>query len=195
MTSGARAAAIGRYPSAMRWIFVSMWVLLVADLALWSPPPAADQGVWVQEALLGQWDGKNPATVALFNLMGLWPLAFAGRLSAELRARPIPAWPFVLGSMVIGAFALLPYFVAQPRPPVGRAPWRGLRWLQHPAFLPGIGLLGLGMAAWGLAAGDLGAFWDALRSEQLVQVMSLDFVVLAITFGLTVPRAAATDRR
>ena len=172
----------------MRWIAVALWVLLVLDLTVWSPPQAPGQDAWIQEALLGQWEGKNPATVALFNLMGLWPLAFAGRLAGELRARPIPAWPFVLGSMVLGAFLLLPYFVLRPAPPAPRDPGRWLRWLQHPAYLPVLGLLGLGLAVWGLLAGDLAGFAQAFRYEQLVQVMSLDFVVLALTFGLTARR-------
>ena len=60
----------------MRWIVVAMWGLLVMDLAVWSPPPSPGQDVWIQEVLLGQWTDKTPATIALFFLMGLWPLAF-----------------------------------------------------------------------------------------------------------------------
>ncbi len=178
----------------MRWLVVAMWVLLVVDLTVWSPPPSPDQDAWIQAVLLGQWTGKNPATIALFSLLGLWPLAFAGRLSAELRARPLPAWPFVLGSMVLGGFALLPYFMLRPTPPPSRDPGRWLRWLQHPAYLPVLGLLGVAMAAWGLLAGDLRGFADAFRSEQLIQVMSLDFIALTIMSGLTVSRAAERDR-
>ena len=181
-------------PLPMRWLYASLWLLLVADLALLSPPPAPEQGAWIQEALRGQWHGKNPATIALFNIMGLWPFAFASRLSGELRAR-LPAWPFVLGSVVVGAFALLPYLVLRPTPPPGRDPGWGLRWLAHPAVLAVLGIAALGMAGWGLLRGDLAALATAFRTEQLVQVMSLDCAVLALVFGLSFPRALSGGDR
>jgi hypothetical protein len=165
----------------MRWAFLGMWILLVVDLVFLSPPPATDQTAWILEVFLGQWGGKNPATVALFSIMGLWPLAFAAQLSDELRARPLPAWPFVLGSMVIGAFALLPYLVLRPTPPEPVPPGPWLWWLRHPVFIGGIAVSGLGLACWELLAGDIAGFWTQLRSEQLVQVMSLDCLLLAIT--------------
>lgn len=165
----------------MRWVYLGMLAVLIVDLVFLSPPPAPDQMAWIQEVFAGQWEGKNPATVALFNIMGLWPLAFAARLADELRARPLPAWPFVLGSMVVGAFALLPYLVLRPSPPAPVPPGPWLRWLQHPVFTTGIFLVGIALASWGLIAGDLAGFWAQYGSEQLVQVMSLDCLFLTVT--------------
>jgi hypothetical protein len=62
----------------------------------------------VLRLLTGQWDGEEPVVVALFNLMGVWPFVLAAQLAPWLRRRPLPLWPFALGSMVLGAFVLLP---------------------------------------------------------------------------------------
>ncbi|MEL6347176.1 MAG: DUF2834 domain-containing protein [Myxococcota bacterium] len=169
-----------------------LWVVLVLDLAVWSPPPAPGQDQWVLEALTGQWSGKNPATVALFNVMGIWPLLYASRFVYELRARPIPAWPFILGGMGLGAFVIFPYLFMQPTPPAGRDPGPVLRGFGSPV-VQGLLLLSIVvMLAWGAIAGDLSGFVAAWRTEQLVQVMSLDFVALALVFGISWVRGVSS---
>lgn len=180
-TATATSAAAVDLSARRRLLYLALWLALVLDLVWLSPPPSPDQGTWVLETLRGDWAGKNPTTVALFNLMGLWPLAFGVRLRRE-----VAAWPFVLASMAIGAFALLPYLLWRPAPPppprlLTMGPW--LRRLGHPLVWLALSLAALSLVVWGLLAGDLSAHAYATASEQLVQVMSLDCVALAIAFG------------
>ena len=57
--------------------------------------------------LLGYWIGQEAWLVAVFNLVGLSVLAIAGVLGPDLRARPLPAWPFVVAVGVIDAGAVV----------------------------------------------------------------------------------------
>lgn len=174
--------------SLLRLAFVVLWLGLLFDLFVLSPPAPADQGTWVFEVLTGHWAGKDAGIVAVFNLLGVWPLVFAVRLRDELRARPVPAWPFVLASMGVGAFALLPYLILQPTRPVPRPVWRGLRWTGHPAFSVGLAVGALALVAYGLVLGDVDAYIQAIHTRQLVHVMSLDFCVLVGVMGLSFAR-------
>lgn len=110
---------------------VVLWVALIGEAVVWAPPARPDQGAWVLRLLTGQWDGEEPVVVALFNLMGVWPFVLAAQLAPWLRRRPLPLWPFALGSMVLGAFVLLPGLAVGGAPqPMGR--WQG--WLTRPAW-------------------------------------------------------------
>lgn len=52
----------------------------------------------------------NPIFYSLFNLMGVYPAIYAALLVPGGRsANGVPAYPFVIGSFFLGAFALLPY--------------------------------------------------------------------------------------
>jgi len=165
----------------------ALWVALLSLALFAAPPPAPDAGAQVLRLLTGHVDDR--CLFALFNLMGVWPLAMA----VALRGDPPWKWPFLVGSLAAGAFALLPWLVLRPwgetprpRSRVDRA--LGSRWLRG----------GLGIAAVGLTAlflsGDLGAFAQRWRTEQFPFVMSLDFAAMTLARGLlalehTKPRA------
>ncbi|MFP3488833.1 hypothetical protein R0K20_14610, partial [Staphylococcus sp. SIMBA_130] len=48
--------------------------------------------------------------LAMFSLLGVFPAVFA-LLFLRNVSGSVPAWPFVVGSFVLGAFSLLPYFI------------------------------------------------------------------------------------
>ena len=135
----ARASGFSQVSSRpVRLGFALVW-LAFSGYAFFGAPPNDPQTLeLIIQLSTGQWQGLNPLVVALFNLMGLWPIAFASLLlwdghlrrsaardataeqehspdsqNAAVRnsipARPIPAWPFVAASFGLGAFAILPY--------------------------------------------------------------------------------------
>lgn len=151
-----------------------VWVLLLVE-AVWIAPPARpDQTEWLLRLMRGDWAGEEPLVVALFNLMGVWPFVLGAQLAPWLRGRPVPLWPFALGSMVVGAFVLLPGLVvggsALP------APWQ--RWLDRPVWLGFLAVVASGLAIFGGVAGDPAAYQRAFWTESFVHVMSFDFLAL-----------------
>jgi hypothetical protein len=155
-----------------------LWIALVA-VAVVAPPTRPDLWEWIGRVMAGDWSGENPWLLAHFNLMGIWPVLFGVLLAPQWRDRPLPSWPFVVASMMTGAFSLLLFFVFRSGPPerVLRPSWT--RWLTL-----AMGVMAAGLVGWGLLAGDVTDWLAQWRSEGLVFIMAADFVVLAIAFVL-----------
>jgi hypothetical protein len=121
--------------------------------------------------------------VALFNLMGIWPLIYGGVLFIDGRSQRIWAFPFAIASFAVGAFALLPYLaLRRPRQPfVGQKNWVlqifDSRWLAAALTLGALPLLGFA-----LVQGNWADFWQQWQSSRFIHVMTLDFCMLWLLF-------------
>ena len=162
---------------ALLWLGFSLYAFILA------PPLQPDTFDLILKLSSGQWDNINPLIVALFNLMGVWPVIYACMALADGVGQKLLAWPFVTFSFGVGAFALLPYlalrennqtFSAQKNIllKVVDSPWTG-------RFL----LLGtLALLGYGLFNGDLASNWrdfvQQWHTSQFINVMSLDFCLL-----------------
>lgn len=159
--------------------FGLLWLGFVLYAFLLAPPDQPDTAALIGRLATGDWQGINPAIIAIFNAMGLWPVAYAWVMLGDGHGQKLWAWPFVVGSFAIGAFALLPYLaLRQPlsQPPV-EVPRRlavvSARW-------PG---WGLAVAAaltlsYGLLAGDWADFAQQWQTSRFIHVMTLDFTLL-----------------
>lgn len=165
--------------TALRTAAWATWLALLAAWVLAAPPQPDDVGAWVVRILTGDWAGEEPLLVAEFQLMGIWPLAFTALLARDLRDRPLPAWPFLLASVAIGAFGLLPWlglrrWDAPRRREAGR--------VEAAAASPILGLivaaLSIGWIGWGLVHGDPEAFLARRATDGFVWVMTWDFCAL-----------------
>ncbi len=150
-------------------------LLVLAGFGI-APPVREDVWGWCLAIARGEFDGTDPWVVAHFQLMGLWPLVFFVQLREDLRARPVPAWPFVVGSMALGAYVLSWWFIVR-RPGARRegavervagSPWLGL----------GIAAAVVGWVAWAASRGDLAAWEATRRADGFVWTMSWDFLAL-----------------
>jgi hypothetical protein len=150
----------------------ALWCSLLGLAFFTAPPAAPDTSELIGRLVTGQLEGVNLSLFALFNLMGVWPLAMAVALRGDAVWWK---WPFILGSFVLGAFVLLPYFVLRP-------------WLAPPqpetSFITRVlsshwMVRALGVAAVCFGAlfffGGLGEFAQLFRTQQFPYVMSLDF--------------------
>jgi hypothetical protein len=165
--------------------FALLWIGFSLYAFAFAPPAQPDTFDLIVRLSSGQWDGINPAIVALFNLMGIWPMAYACLALIDGIDQKIPAWPFVAGSFAVGAFALLPYLAlreALPKPhsftfsgpkskllSVLESPWTG-----RALVLGSVGLLG-----YGLLQGNWSDFAQQWQTNQFIHVMSLDFCMLS----------------
>ncbi|TAF31810.1 MAG: DUF2834 domain-containing protein, partial [Oscillatoriales cyanobacterium] len=125
----------------------------------------------------------NPLIVALFNIMGVWPLIYSCVLFADGRGQKIRAWIFATLSFGVGAFALLPYLaLREPNPEFSGTKNIFLKILD--SRFTGI-VLTLGAAAlvaFGLTRGDWSDFVRQWQTSRFIHVMSLDFCMLCLLF-------------
>ena len=173
-------------PSApARLVGVTLWLGLLG-VALVAPPSRPDLSPWLEQMMLGYWIGEEAWLVAIFWLVGLSSPVAAGVLGPQLRARPVPAWPFVLGAMALGGFLLLPWLVitgdgggdeARPIGRIGGPVWGGVLALASGAALGA-----------GLWWGDPLGYVAHARGDGFTFVMTADFVALWLAILLMVRR-------
>lgn len=161
----------------MRIAYGIAWIGVTAVAFGLAPPNREDLWEWLVRLLTGDWAGENPLVVAHFQMMGLWPLAMAALWRREWhRAGRLPAWPFLLAALGLGCFVLVPYALLRKEPALGDP---GVpRWIW--------GLLGAGFAgfgAWGLAAGDVGAWVAGVRTDGFLWPMAWDFLLFCGFFA------------
>ena len=105
--------------------FWLIWILFAVYAFIFAPPDRPDTFLLIQKLIAGEWQSTNAYIVALFNLMGVFPLVYACMLASDGRGQKVPAWLFSSISFFLGAFALLPYFaLREPNPTfVGKQSW------------------------------------------------------------------------
>ena len=115
----------------------------------------------------GDWSGENPLLLAHFNLMGIWPVLL-GLLPRAAVAGPSVAFVAVCGRLdddrrLLAAAVLR--LRGGPAERVRRPDWT--RWLTLT-----MGVMGAGLVAWGLLAGDMTDWIRQWRPEGLVFIMA-----------------------
>ena len=162
-----------------------LWLGFILYAFLLAPPDQPDTLELITKLSTGQWGGINPLVVSLFNLMGIYPLIYSAVLLIDGRGQKIPAWPFVLGSFAVGAFAILPYLALRQANPVFSGEKNGLiklldsRWFGLSLLLGALALL-----IYGFSQGNGADFISQWQSSRFIHVMSLDFYFLSLVFPL-----------
>lgn len=163
--------------------FWLLWSSLISYAFLFAPPNQPDTLDLIIRLSTGDWEGINPLIISLFNLMGIWPIIYACLLFIDGRGQKIKAFPFVIVSFAVGAFAILPYLaLRQPNPSFsGEKDWL-IKILD--SRVTGI-LLALGtivLLVFGLSQGNWGDFIRQWQTSRFIHVMSLDFCLLCLLF-------------
>jgi hypothetical protein len=164
-------------------LFGLLWVGFIVYAFLFAPPDRPDTFTLIQHLSTGQWNGINPLIIALFNIMGVWPLIYSSVVLIDGRGQKVPAWLFVTGSFAVGAFALLPYLALRQDNPTfnGEKDWL-VSWLDSRWNGLAIALLALALLAFGLVGGDWSDFIAQWQTDRFIHVMSLDFCLLCLLF-------------
>lgn len=163
---------------------LALWLVLLAGAFVFAPPAAPDTNDVIVKMLTGQLDGVNTSLFALFNLMGVFPMAFLAVLAFDSTEQRVPKWPFIILSFGLGAYVLLPYLVARRwnLPRRAASTW----WLR----LLGSRLVGgvltvLALTLVGLfVVGDVHTFSEHFRTQQFPFAMSLDFLACCMAGAL-----------
>ncbi|MGD1853703.1 MAG: DUF2834 domain-containing protein [Leptolyngbyaceae cyanobacterium] len=165
----------------------ALWLGFVIYAVRLSPPSDPNTIEVIRQLSTGQWENLNPMVVVLFNLMGLWPVVYASLALSDGRDQAVSAWPFVVGSFGLGAFALMPYLALRERTchqlyrPADTTLLRGLN---HWLVGLGVAIATVLLIIYGFSQGYSSDTWqDFLQqfsSSQFIHVMSLDFCMLTL---------------
>ncbi|WP_413171112.1 DUF2834 domain-containing protein [Anabaena azotica] len=163
--------------------FGLLWLGFISYAFLLAPPDQPDTFELIKSLSTGNFQGINPVIIALFNIMGIWPLIYSSVLFIDGRGQKIRAWPFATASFAVGAFALLPYLaLREPNPEfVGT---KNLFLKIFDSRITGI-LLTLGAVALVIYSlqGDWVNFAQQWQTSRFIHVMSLDFCMLSLLFS------------
>lgn len=159
--------------------FAILWLSFVIYAFAFAPPNQPDTFELITQLSSGQWEGINPTIVALFNLMGIWPMIYACLVLIDGADQNIPAWPFVVSSLAVGAFALLPYLaLRQPHTTFTGSKSTLLSLVDSPWVGRLLAAGSIALLGYGLLEGDWSNFIAQWQTSRFINVMSLDFCLL-----------------
>ncbi|WP_458126429.1 hypothetical protein [Paenibacillus sp. Z3-2] len=190
----------------MRWILGLVWVAFIAYALLLAPGQSPGSDPLIKELITLQ--SKEPWLLTAFSWLGIFPAVYACmllRTSAKERSGRVPAWPFVVLSFGLGAFALLPYYAwsssayrssgyaslhfgRQRESGIGRV---AAHKLTHVILL----LLTLGTAFYAVKQGHPDVYMEAFKQSSFVHIMTIDFVLLTLLSMIAIYRDAVASRR
>lgn len=163
--------------------FALLWAGFVGYAFFLAPPNQPDTLALIKHLSTGHFEGINPLTIALFNLMGVWPLLYCGLMLFDGRGQSIRAYPFALASFAVGAFAILPYLAfRKPNPQFEGEPSRLLKLVGSRGFGGVLAIASAGLLAYGLLAGNWSDWVSQWQTSRFIHVMSLDFCLLYFLF-------------
>jgi len=163
--------------------FWLLWLGVITYAFLLAPPNQPETLELIKNLSTGKWEGINPLIIALFNIMGIWPMIYGALVFIDGRQQKIPAWLFATASFGVGAFALLPYLaLRQPNQEFTGAKNIFLKVLDSRWLGVALTLGTLGLLSFGLLKGDWGDFAQQWQTNRFIHVMSLDFCLLCLLF-------------
>ncbi|MCF4966961.1 DUF2834 domain-containing protein [Nostoc sp. CMAA1605] len=163
--------------------FGVLWLGFIVYAFVFAPPDNPDTFELIKNLSTGQWQGINPLVIALFNLMGIWPMVYSAVLFVDGRGQKIAAWPFAAASFAVGAFALLPYLaLREPHPQFTGQKDALIKRLDSRLTGIFLTLTAAILVAYGLIAGDWSNFLQQWQTSRFIHVMSLDFCLLSLLF-------------
>ncbi|WP_373481291.1 DUF2834 domain-containing protein [Geminocystis sp.] len=163
--------------------FLCLWLGFILYAIFFSPPDNPETLDLIINLSSGKWEGINPLIVSLFNIMGILPFIYAFLLIIDGRNQKIKAFPFVIGSFFLGAFALLPYFAFRQSNITfsGEKNWL-IKILDSRLFAFIISLSCLSLIYIAITKGDWQDFISQWQKCKFIHIMSLDFCFLCLLF-------------
>ena len=133
---------------------------------------------------LGRGPGRNPAIWGVFQLLGIVPLLYWAVLFPDGRGQKVWAWPFALGMMALGSFALLPYLILRRPYPAPKPGPRTLavRWFGGRPFAVFAALALAALLVIIFSGGNLADYAAWFRRSNFIHLMSIDLLLLLLLF-------------
>ncbi|HEY9894553.1 MAG TPA: DUF2834 domain-containing protein [Candidatus Sericytochromatia bacterium] len=167
-------------------ILCAIWLGFTA-YTVWLDPLNYSYTWWFGKMLVTlQWGQPNAILMAIFWLMGLWPMIYACLMFADGRTQPFRVWPYFIGSNFTGVICLLPYLIWRR----SNQDFDGKKdiWLQIlDRRSTGVLLLlsAIALLSYAAAAGDWQDYVQQFQTRPFVHLISLDFCLMAVIFPIT----------
>ncbi|MEA5567992.1 DUF2834 domain-containing protein [Anabaena sp. UHCC 0399] len=163
--------------------FGVLWLGFVVYAFVFAPPDRPDNFELIKDLSIFEWQGINPLIIALFYLMGIWPMIYSAMLFIDGRGQKIPAWPFATASFGVGVFALLPYLaLREPNPQFTGKKNALIKLLDSRVTGVVLTVAAAILVAYGVLEGDSSNFVQQWQTSRFIHVMSLDFCLLSLLF-------------
>lgn len=163
--------------------FGLLWLGLIVYAFFLSPPQKPGTFELIKNLSLAQWQGINPLIIALFNLMGVWPIIYSAVIFIDGRGQKIPAWLFAISSFAVGAFAILPYLaLREPNQKFIGKKTTFVKLLDSRVTGFVLTVAAVILVAYGLTGADWTDFIQQWQTNRFIHVMSLDFCLLCLLF-------------
>jgi hypothetical protein len=166
-------------------VFWLIWLLFTGYAFLLAPPDSPETLQLIINLSTGQWTGINPLIIALFNLMGIWPMIYAAVMLFDGSDQKFKPGFFSVASFGVGAFAILPY-LALRRPTKNITATLLLKLLDTRWLAIMIGLGSIGLLTYGFTQGNWADFVYSWQTQRFIHVMSLDFLMLSALFPVLI---------
>jgi hypothetical protein len=163
--------------------FGVLWLGFIIYAFVFAPTDSPDTWELIKNLAIGQWQGINPLVIALFNLMGIWPMIYSALLFIDGRRQKLPAWLFATASFAVGAFALLPYLaLREPNQQFMGSKNALIKLLDSRVTGIVLTVAATILVTYGLREGNWHNFIQQWQTSRFIHVMSLDFCLLCLLF-------------
>lgn len=163
--------------------FGLLWIGIITYASFLAPPTQPGTFELIKNLSVGNFEGINPLIIALFYIMGIWPIIYSCLLFFDGRGQKVPAWPFASASFGVGAFSLLPYLALRDAKPTFSGEKNAfLKLLDSRITGIFLTLATAGLVVYGLSAGNWSDFIQQWQTSRFIHVMSLDFCLLCLLF-------------
>ena len=173
----------------LMWLaLVTYSVIFTVDKVKSSSPEAFQQDLdLIINMSVLKWDGINPIIIAIFFIMGIFPLLYGAFILFDSDKQSVSPYPFFATSFGLGAFTLLPYFALR-QPDTAWKKKKGLLLKVLDSRLMAIvsTISILAFLIWGAINGDWSDFVTQWHTSQFVHVMTIDFCILSLLLPIAI---------
>ena len=170
-----RKAVIG-----LIWLWFTAYILWLAPLDQPETFPI------VQKLITLQGTKVNAYLFAIFWLMGVWPMIYAGLMVIDCRVQKLPGLLYFVAANATGIVGLAPYLILRDRNEAADETADG--WLQL-FESQGMGIvlsfIAISLIGYGLLLGDWQDFIEQWRTIPFVHLITLDFCLITLLFPLS----------
>lgn len=161
-------------------IYLVSLFLIFSYIFFFAPGDMAGNTSLILKMYSEEFRSVNPLIFSVFNLLGVWPMFYAVLVLEESKVQEFPVWPFILLSFIAGGFVYLIYFSLRERSleELPRTPLQEKVEKESNMYL--LLAVGLILVLYGVILGDYGGYLRSFQENNLVHVMTIDFVLLSI---------------